>query len=64
MRSSRPDDVRAELGLRRVVNAAGTMTALGAASAVPEVVERVGRVLPAFVEITELHRRACRIPDA
>jgi L-seryl-tRNA(Ser) seleniumtransferase len=54
------DDPRPALGLRRVINAAGTMTALGASSAVPEAVEAAARMLPWFVEIDDLQRRASR----
>ena len=57
MPPDRPDP-RTELGLRRVINVAGTMTALGAASAVPEAVEAAARILPEFVEIADLQRRA------
>jgi len=52
------DDPRPGLGLRRVINAAGTMTALGASAAVPEAVAAAARILPWFVEIDDLQRAA------
>ena len=60
MLSNRPD-IRAELGLRRVINASGTMTSLGASIVVPEAVDTVSRILPEFVEITDLHRKASAV---
>jgi L-seryl-tRNA(Ser) seleniumtransferase len=57
MLSNRPD-VRPELGLRRVINVSGTMTSLGASIVVAEAVEAMSRILPEFVEITDLHRKA------
>jgi len=58
MPSNRPD-VRPQLGLRRVINVSGTMTSLGASIVVPEAVQMVDSILTEFVEINELHRRAC-----
>ena len=55
------DDPRPGLGLRRVINAAGTMTALGASAAVPEAIEAARTILPWFVEIAELQRRASQV---
>jgi L-seryl-tRNA(Ser) seleniumtransferase len=60
MLSNRPD-IRTELGLRRVINASGTMTSLGASIVVPEAIELMSRVLPEFVEITDLHRKASAV---
>ncbi len=57
MLSNRPD-IRPELGLRRIINVSGTMTALGASIVVPEAVDTVARILGEFVEITDLHRKA------
>ena len=57
MRSNRPD-IRADLGLRQVINVSGTMTSLGASIVVPEAVETVSRILTEFVEIGDLHRKA------
>jgi L-seryl-tRNA(Ser) seleniumtransferase len=51
-------DIRAQLGLRPVINVSGTMTSLGASIVVPEAVEAITKVLSQFVEIGELHRRA------
>lgn len=47
-----------QLGLRPVINVSGTMTALGASIAVPEVVRAVAAVLPQFVEVNDLQRKA------
>jgi len=58
MSSNRPD-IRPQLGLRRIINVSGTMTALGASIVVPEAVQMVDSILSEFVEINELHRRAC-----
>ena len=41
-----------------LINAAGTMTSLGASRAVPAVVDAVATVLPAFVSIDAVQRRA------
>ena len=58
-------DPRPAWGLRPVINVAGTMTSLGASIARPEVVEAVAEILPYFVEIEDLQRRASRtIADA
>lgn len=51
-------DIRAQLGLRPVINVSGTMTSLGASIVVPEAVDAVTRVLTQFVEMGQLHRRA------
>lgn len=53
-----PPDPRAARGLRRIVNVSGTMTALGASIVVPEAVAAVTGVLPYFVEIGDLQRKA------
>ena len=54
-------DVRAELGLRPVVNVSGTMTSLGASIVVPEVVRAVAGILPQFVEVNDLQRKASAV---
>ena len=54
------EDPRPALKLRRVINAAGTMTALGSSAADPEVIEKAGEILPWFVEIDDLQRLASR----
>ncbi|MBV9813640.1 MAG: aminotransferase class V-fold PLP-dependent enzyme [Acetobacteraceae bacterium] len=56
----KPVDIRARLGLRPIINVSGTMTALGASSAVPEAVEAVSAILTEFVEINALQRRASK----
>ncbi len=53
-------DPRRRLKLRCVINAAGTMTALGASAAVPEAVRAASEILPLFVEIDDLQRHASR----
>ncbi len=49
---------RQRLGLRPVINCSGTMTSLGASIAVPGVAAAMAEVLPEFVEIGELQKRA------
>ena len=51
-------NIRQRLGIRPVINVSGTMTALGASIVVPEAIEAVAAVLPQFVEIDELQKRA------
>jgi D-glucosaminate-6-phosphate ammonia-lyase len=51
-------DLRTQLGLRPVINVSGTMTSLGASIAVPPAVEAAASILPQFVEIADLQRRA------
>jgi L-seryl-tRNA(Ser) seleniumtransferase len=51
-------DIRARLGLRPIVNVSGTMTALGASIVVPEAVRATAEILPEWVEINDLHRKA------
>ncbi len=53
-----PTDPHDKLGVRRVINVAGNMTSLGASIAKPEVIEAVADILPHFVEIDDLQRRA------
>ncbi|WP_135551934.1 PLP-dependent aminotransferase family protein [Paenibacillus cymbidii] len=48
-------------GLRPVINAAGTMTYLGASRVAPRVIDAMSRVLPAFVNMSDLQRRASRV---
>ncbi len=56
-----PRDPRPGMGLRPVINAAGTMTSLGASIARPGVIDAVTEVLPHFVEMDDLQRWACSI---
>ena len=51
-------DPRPDLGLRPVINVSGTMTALGASIVVPEAIAAMQSVLPEFVDMAELHRKA------
>ncbi|HEV7437408.1 MAG TPA: aminotransferase class V-fold PLP-dependent enzyme [Pseudorhizobium sp.] len=55
------EDMRASNGLRPVINVSGTMTSLGASIVVPEAVEAMGQILPQFVEITDLQRKASTV---
>jgi L-seryl-tRNA(Ser) seleniumtransferase len=52
--------IREARGLRPIINVSGTMTHLGASIVVPPAVELVGKILPEFVEISDLHRLASR----
>lgn len=54
-------DLRTRLGLRPVINVSGTMTSLGASIAVPAAVEAVASILPQFVEVVDLQRRASAV---
>ncbi|WP_322015237.1 aminotransferase class V-fold PLP-dependent enzyme [Paraburkholderia sp. J12] len=51
-------DIRSRFSLRPVINVSGTMTSLGASIVGPQVIETVAGVLPQFVEIDDLQRRA------
>ena len=53
-----PSDIRQSLGLRRIINVSGTMTSLGASIVVPEAVAAMSSILPQFVEVNDLHRKA------
>ena len=61
MTTSERRDIRSELGLRPVVNAAGTMTTLGASSAIPEAIAAATEIMPEFVEIADLQRKASAV---
>lgn len=51
-------DIRSRLGLRPVINVSGTMTGLGASSVGAAVIDSVAEILPQFVEIDDLQRKA------
>ncbi len=55
------DDIRPKIGLRPVINVSGTMTSLGASIVVPEAIEAMAAILPQFVEINDLQRKASAI---
>lgn len=55
------EDIRESLGLRPVINVSGTMTGLGASIAVPEAVAAAASILPQFVEINDLQRKASAV---
>ncbi len=54
-------DIRAQLGVRPIINASGTMTFLGASIVVPEAVDAVAAILSQFVEIDDLQRKASAV---
>lgn len=54
-------DIRPELGLRRIINAAGTMTALGASIVVPEARAAMAASLDTFFDMHALHARASAV---
>jgi len=54
-------NIRERLGLRPVINVSGTMTALGASIVVPEAITAVQEILPEFVEIDSLQRKASSV---
>ncbi|CAN7610348.1 aminotransferase class V-fold PLP-dependent enzyme [Agrobacterium tumefaciens] len=55
------EDIRSRIGLRPVINVSGTMTSLGASIVVPEAVEAMAAILPQFVEINDLQRKASAV---
>lgn len=55
------DDIRTKIGLRPVINVSGTMTSLGASIVVPEAIEAMAAILPQFVEVNDLQRKASAI---
>lgn len=55
------DDIRTTIGLRPVINVSGTMTSLGASIVVPEAIAAMAAILPQFVEINDLQRKASAI---
>ncbi len=55
------DDIRRKIGLRPVINVSGTMTSLGASIVVPEAVEAMAAILPQFVEVNDLQRKASEV---
>jgi D-glucosaminate-6-phosphate ammonia-lyase len=57
---TRPD-IRAQLGVRPIINVSGTMTGLGASIVVPQAVEAVAAILSQFVEIDDLQRKASAV---
>ncbi len=54
------EDPRPAINLRRVINAAGTMTAIGSSAAIPQAVQAASEILPWFVEIDDVQRMASR----
>ena len=57
-RTGQQRDLRAELGLRPIINASGTMTVLGASIMVPEAIAAMVAIAPQFVEMAHLHQAA------
>ncbi|MGE7371148.1 aminotransferase class V-fold PLP-dependent enzyme [Neorhizobium sp. NPDC001467] len=56
-----PEDIRPQIGLRPVINVSGTMTGLGASIVVPEAITAMTQILPQFVEINDLQRKASAV---
>jgi L-seryl-tRNA(Ser) seleniumtransferase/D-glucosaminate-6-phosphate ammonia-lyase len=54
-------DVYRRLGVQRVVNAAGRMTALGGSAIAPEVAEAMAEAGRTYVRVADLHERAGRL---
>ncbi|MBZ6077749.1 aminotransferase class V-fold PLP-dependent enzyme [Microvirga puerhi] len=54
-------DIRHDFGLRPIINVSGTMTSLGASIVVPEAVSAVAAVLPQFVEIDDVQKKASQV---
>lgn len=54
-------DIRPSAGLRPVINVSGTMTSLGASIVVPEAIAAMASILPQFVEINDLQRKASAV---
>jgi len=54
-------DIRAELGLRPIINVSGTMTVLGASIMVPQAVAAMAAIAGEFVEMEQLHQAASRV---
>ena len=52
------DDIHRQLGLRRVINVAGTMTTIGSSIMVPEAIAAAGAIGPHFLAMAELQQRA------
>jgi len=50
-----------KLGVKRVINALGTLTSLGGSIMLPEVIEAMNEAAKAFVDMDELHEKAGRI---
>jgi len=50
-----------KLGLRPVINVSGTMTGLGASIALPQVAQAMAEILPQFVEMGDLQRKASAV---
>lgn len=52
------ENIRSRWGLRAVINCSGNNTALGASSVLPSVIDACAAIMPEFVDITDLHRKA------
>lgn len=55
------EDIRTSIGLRPVINVSGTMTSLGASIVVPEAIAAMSSILPHFVEVNDLQRKASAV---
>jgi len=54
-------DIYSRFGLRPVVNVSGTMTSLGASIVAAPVIEAMAAIMPQFVEIDDLQRKASAV---
>jgi L-seryl-tRNA(Ser) seleniumtransferase len=61
MEKKMSEDFRSLIGLRPVINVSGTMTGLGASIVVPEAIAAMTAILPQFVEINDLQRKASAV---
>lgn len=59
--SKKNGDIRANLGLRPIINVSGTMTNLGASIIVPEAIAAMTAIAPQFIELDALHRKASSV---
>ncbi|MEF0941477.1 aminotransferase class V-fold PLP-dependent enzyme [Rhizobium sp. BR 362] len=55
------ENIRPSVGLRPVINVSGTMTSLGASIVVPQAIAAMGSILPQFIEINDLQRKASAV---
>lgn len=55
------EDIPTSIGLRPVINVSGTMTSLGASIVVPEAIAAMSSILPQFVEVNDLQRKASAV---
>jgi uncharacterized pyridoxal phosphate-dependent enzyme len=59
--AAHPRDIRADWGLRPIINVSGTMTVFGASIMVPQAVAAMAAIAAEFVEMGALHAAASRV---